>query len=113
MGGLDGRHEIATWGQCRNLATSAGEASVTLVPTPSGSLPQMFLVVCTQNVRLRQGDSTVTADGNDGLLYAKTYTKMTVKDIKQNTLSYIRDTADGTLMIIRIDSEDPGTGASS
>jgi len=113
MGSLDGRHEIATWGQCRNLATTAAEAKVTLVPMPEGNLPRMFLVVCSQDVRLRQGTSVVTADGNDGLLYKKTYTKMTVKDIKQNTLSYIRDTADGTLMIIRIDSEDPGTGASS
>lgn len=113
MGRLEGQHEISTIGQAKTVATGAAAASQQLVVNPKATGPVTFIVWCTQDVRVRQGSSTVTATSLDPLLFSRSYAKITVTSHKNNYLSYIRDSTNGSLQYWQANSEDPGTGASS
>lgn len=113
MGKLEGQHEISTIGQAVTVSTGAAAATVTLVADPKATGPVTFIVWCTQDVRVRQGSSTVEATSLDPLLFSRSYAKVTVTSTRNNCLSYIRDSTNGSLQYWQANSEDPGTGASS
>lgn len=112
---LQSLHEISTVGKAQNFTTSNTPQLVTLSTDPKGEGPLMFVVVCDEDVHLRQGDSTVSVTTTDPILFKRTYYKITVDDENQAYLS-VRwssvNPAAGTFQAWQVNSLYPGDGAS-
>lgn len=104
-GNLAVTHELSFIGSTSKQSTTAASQTQVIVIGSQG--PVMLLIMCTEDVHLRQGDGSVTATTSDFLLLKNTYIKVTMTTSNNSNIAYIRDSANGDIYFTIITDSTP------
>lgn len=110
MGALLGRHELSFIPAPTQVDFTGTATRTTLMADPIGVGPAHFTLRATEDVRLLQGGSTVTASATTSWRLKKnTYYRITVTSVLNSYLSSITPSAgtNGTLEIIESSDASP------